>query len=404
LAHNSARHESRSRYREPPPTPRPHRGTLMESSAVTDSVFYRRLFAVAAAIVFGYLLLEILVPLKDALGWGTVLAFLLHPLHKRLTVALRGRAALSAGILTLATPFVVLAPVSLLSVVFFEQSLGLVGYLRAHPFIGFPALIAQLEQLPWFGASIHWVDHYLPAGALNVHAWISTATSGILRSAAATSGNVAFVLFGTVISFFMMLFLLFFLLRDGQAYLRQFAAVVPLPADRRDSLLKYLGDVTRAVVYGSTVTAIVQGLFVAGGFAIAGLPSPMVFGVVAMITAMLPAGAAVVLIPAVLYLGFQAHWGAALFLALWSAGLVLLENIVRPMLTAHRAHVSTLAVFVGAVGGVTAFGILGLILGPVLLSFIVALVRFLTEQQALVATLNSTTDPRRGGSKLSRAE
>lgn len=351
----------------------------MDSSAVTDSAFYRRLFAVGAAAAFGYLLLEVLAPLKDALGWAIVLAFLLHPLHQRLTGAFAGRGALSAGILTVATPFIVLTPVSVLSVVFFEQTMGLLRYLRAHPFIGFPALIMRLEQHPWFGATIHWLDRYLPVGAFNVHDWIATATRGFLRSAAAASGNVAAVLFGTVISFFMMLFLLFFLLRDGESYLRQFVALVPLPADRRGSLLKYLGDVIRAVVYGSTVTAIVQGLFVAGGFAIAGLPSPMVFGVVAMITSLLPAGAAIVLLPAVLYLAVQAQWGAALFLGLWSAGLGLVENIVRPWLTAHRAKVSTLAVFVGAVGGVTALGILGLILGPVLLSFIVALVRFLAE-------------------------
>jgi predicted PurR-regulated permease PerM len=366
----------------------------MDSSAVTDSAFYRRLFAVVAAAVFSYLLLEMLAPLKDALGWGTVLAFLLHPLHKRLTSAFRGRAALSAGILTVATPFVVLAPLSVLSVIFFEQAIGLLRYVRAHPFIGFPAVIAQFQQNPWFGTSIHWIDRYLPAGALNMHEWIATATAGILRSAAATSGNVAFTLFGTVLSFFMMLFLLFFLLRDGESYLHQFAALVPLPAERRGSLLKYLGEVTRAVVYGSTVTAIVQGLLVAGGFAIAGLPSPMVFGVVAMITAMLPAGATVVLIPGILYLGFQGHWGAALFLALWSVGIGMVENIVRPLLTAHRAQVSTLAVFVGAVGGVIAFGILGLILGPVLLSFIVALVRFLTEQQARVAVRGPNIDQR----------
>ena len=348
---------------------------------MTDSAFYRRLFSVVAAAAFGYLLITILAPLNDALGWGTVLAFLLHPLHKRLTHMFRGHAGLSAGLLTVATPFVVLAPISALSVVFFEQAMGLLRYLHEHPFIGFPALITRLEQHPWFSAAIHSFGRYLPAGTLNLHAWVSTATTGIFRSAAAASGNVASVLFGTVISFFMMLFLLFFLLRDGESYLRQFAALVPLPDERRGSLLKYLGDVTRAVVYGSTVTAIVQGLFVAAGFAIAGLPSPMVFGVVAMITALLPTGAFIVLLPAVLYLAFRAQWGATSFLALWSGGLALVENIVRPMLTARRAKVSTLAVFIGAVGGVTALGILGLILGPVLLSFIVALGRFITEPQ-----------------------
>ena len=364
------------------------RGITVDSSAMTDSSFYRRLFAVAAVAAFGYLLLEILAPLKDALGWGIVLAFLLHPLHKRLTGAFGGRATVSAGILTVVTPFVVLAPVSALSVVFFEQTMGLLRYLRAHPFIGFPALITRLEQHPWFSTTAHWLDRYLPAGTLNLHNWVSTAISGILRSAAAASGNVASLLFGTVISFFMMLFVLFFLLRDGESYLQQIAALVPLTSERRGSLLRYLGDVTRAVVYGSTVTAILQGLFVAAGFAIAGLPSPMVFGVVAMITALLPTGAFIVLLPAVLYLAFQAQWGATLFLALWTAGLGLVENIVRPFLTARRAKVSTLAVFVGAVGGVTSLGILGLILGPVLLSFMVALGRFITEPQ-VIPLLNS---------------
>ncbi|MHB1542795.1 MAG: AI-2E family transporter, partial [Steroidobacteraceae bacterium] len=118
------------------------------------------------------------------------------------------------------------------------------------------------------------------------------------------------------------------------------------------------------------------------GFALAGLPSPLVFGVLAMIAALLPAGATVVLVPGVVYLLVQAHWGWAIFLVFWGAGLAVVENVVRPLLTAHRAKVSTLAIFVGAIGGVSAFGILGLVLGPVLLSFVVAIVRFLNEPRA----------------------
>lgn len=217
-----------------------------------------------------------------------------------------------------------------------------------------------------------------------MHAWVSGASTELLKSAASTGGNIAFTLFGTVISFFMMLFLLYFFLRDGERFVAQCVALVPLSADRRDPLLKYLGDVTRAVVYGSTMTAIIQGLLVAAGFALAGLPSPLVFGVVAMIAALLPAGAIVVLVPAVLYLLIQAHWGMAIFLAFWGAGIALVENVIRPLLTAHRANVSTLAVFVGAIGGVSTFGVLGLVLGPVLLSFVVAIVRFLTRRQTEV--------------------
>ncbi|HEX4268360.1 MAG TPA: AI-2E family transporter, partial [Steroidobacteraceae bacterium] len=133
------------------------------------------------------------------------------------------------------------------------------------------------------------------------------------------------------------------------------------------------------VVFGSAATALIQGIFVGVGFALAGLPSPVVFGVLATIAALLPAGASVVLVPAILYLAVSGHWGAVIFLAFWTGLLVVVENVARPLLTAHRAHVSTLAVFMGAVGGVSAFGVLGLIIGPVLLSFVVALVRFMTE-------------------------
>lgn len=349
---------------------------------MTDSPFYRRLFAIAAAATLGYLLIAVLAPLRDALGWAMVLAFMLHPLHKRLAGRLKSRRALSAGILTAATPILVLGPLALLAVVFIEQAVGLLRYLRAHPFIGFPALIGRLTRYPVVGTVVDWVSRYLPTHALDVHAWVTQASTALLRSAAAAGGNVAFSLFGTVVSFFMMLFLLFFFLRDGDRFVAQLVALVPLPPERRDPLLKYLGDVTRAVVYGSTITAIIQGLLVAAGFALAGLPSPLVFGVLATIAALLPAGALVVLVPAVLYLLIQAQWGMAIFLALWGAGIALVENVVRPLLTAHRANVSTLAVFVGAIGGVSAFGVLGLVLGPVLLSFVVAIVRFLTGSRA----------------------
>jgi predicted PurR-regulated permease PerM len=110
-----------------------------------------------------------------------------------------------------------------------------------------------------------------------------------------------------------------------------------------------------------------------------GLPSPVVFGVLGTIAAFLPAGASAVLIPAVLYLAFSGRWGAAIFLACWTAALWIVENVLRPLLTAQQVEVSTLAIFVGAIGGAAAFGILGLVIGPVLLSFAVALVRFAQE-------------------------
>jgi predicted PurR-regulated permease PerM len=342
------------------------------------SGFYRRTVFIATAAILAYLLLAVLSPLKGALGWAVVLAFLLHPLHERLSRRLRGRAMLSAGIITGLTPFLVLAPLSVLGVVFAGQMGSLIGYLRGQSF-DYPQLVARLESYPLLGSLLSWWSANFPVTAHQVQGWITGEMQAVLKSAATVGGGLALGLFGTVVGFFMMLFLLFFLLRDGRTILDHLIRLIPLQAARRERLLDYLAQVTRAVVFGSTATALIQGIFVGVGFALAGLPSPVVFGVLATIAALLPAGAAIVLVPAILYLAVSGHWVAAVFLAVWTGLLAVVENVARPLLTAHRAHVSTLAVFVGAVGGVSAFGILGLIIGPVLLSFVVALVRFAAE-------------------------
>jgi predicted PurR-regulated permease PerM len=346
------------------------------------SGFYRRSFLVATAVILAYLVLAVLAPLKGALGWAVVLAFLLHPLHERLSRRLKGRSVLSAGILTGLTPFCVLAPLAVLGVVFAGQVAGLIGYFRGQSFLGYPQLLARLESYPLLGNVLRWASANVPVSAAQVQGWLTGGTQEVLKSAAAAGGSLALGIFGTVVGFFMMLFLLFFLLRDGRAILDHVTRLIPLEPARRERLLDYLASVTRAVVFGSTATALIQGIFVAVGFALAGLPSPVVFGVLATIAALLPAGAAIVLVPAVLYLAVSGHWIAAVFLAFWTGLLAVVENVARPLLTAHRAHVSTLAVFVGAVGGVSAFGVLGLVIGPVLLSFVVALVRFTTEVRA----------------------
>ncbi len=344
------------------------------------SGFYRRSFFIATAAILAYLLLAVVQPLRGALGYALVLAFLLHPLHERLSRRLKGRSMLSAGIITGLTPFFVLAPLAIFGVVFAEQVAGLVGYLRGQSF-AYPQFLARLESYPLLGEVLRWSSANVPVSAAQVQGWITGGIQSLLKSAASAGGSLALGLFGTVVGFFMMLFLLFFLLRDGHVMIDHLKRLIPLETASRERLLEYLAQVTRAVVFGSTVTALIQGIFVGVGFALVGLPSPVVFGVLATIAALLPAGAALVLVPAILYLAVDGHWVAALILAFWAALLVVVENVARPLLTAHRAHVSTLAVFVGAVGGVSAFGVLGLVIGPVLLSFVVALVRFMTEMR-----------------------
>jgi len=346
------------------------------------SVFYLRCFQIATVAIFAYALYLILSPLRSILGWAAVLAFILYPLHERLTRRLRGRRALSAGIITVLTPFLVLAPLSVLGVVFAGQVARLITYLRSVSFPSYTELLDRFSGYRMSGTAIGWVRENAAVSAADVQTWMTDSVQGLLKSAAAMGGSFALGVFGTLVGFFMMLFMLFFFLQDGRAMIEGLTRLIPVESDRRRHLVDYLGNVTRAVVFGSAATALVQGIFVGIGFAIVRLPSPVVFGVIATIAAFLPAGAAIVLVPAVIALAIGGHWGAAIFLTCWTGLLWIVENVLRPLLTASHAEVSTLAIFIGAIGGASAFGILGLVLGPVLLSFVVALVRFASERLA----------------------
>jgi predicted PurR-regulated permease PerM len=347
------------------------------------SSFYRRTFAIATTIILGWAALQILRPLWTTVGSAAVLAFLLNPLHERLTARLRGRPSASAGILTALTPFCVFAPLTIMGVVFARQVANIISALSGTT-LTYPALLQRLEAIPVIGSGVQWIRDTAPISAGQIKDWLMEGAQTMLKSAASMSGSFALGVMGSLVGFFMMLFLLFFLLRDGRPMIERLTAFIPMKAEPRSKLLAYLGAVTRAVVFGSAATALIQGFFVGVGFALVGLPSPVVFGVLATVAAFLPAGSAIVLVPAVLYLMAEGRWGAAIFLAVWSAGVAIIDNVLRPFLTARQAEVSTLAVFVGAIGGAEAFGILGLIIGPVLLAFIAALLQF--AQRGVVET------------------
>jgi predicted PurR-regulated permease PerM len=339
------------------------------------STFYRHTFVIVALLILGWALWSILEPLWTTIGWAMVLAFLLHPLHERLTKKFKNRASLSAGLLTALAPFCIMAPIAFLGVVFARQVANILSAMSKST-LTYPDLLARLDTTPVIGGVARWVRDTAPISAEQIKSWVMDSAQTVLKSAATMGGSIALGIMGSLVGFFMMLFLLFFLLRDGHLMLRRLIALIPMEPRPRGQLIAYLGDVTRAVVFGSVATALIQGALTGVGFALVDLPSPVVFGVLATLAAFLPVGSAIVLIPAVLYLIAEGRWGAAIFLGVWSAGVGVMDNFLRPYLTAKQAEVSTLAVFVGAIGGASAFGILGLVIGPVLLGFIAALLQF----------------------------
>ena len=343
--------------------------------------FYTKAFFVALAALVLYGLVLILQPFAGSMAWAVFLAFLLNPTHRWLTRKLKGRAGWSAGILTGLTPFALLIPLTLLGIAFANQARALVVYIQNSSFRLDGTFFANLEQYPVIGPAAKLAREQMSVSGADIQAWLTNSAQTVLKHAASLSGGVVLSALGTLIAFFFMLFLLFFFLRDGARMFDRFQRLIPVPEDHREQLFAHLSSVTRGVFYGIGLTALCQGALVTIGFAIAGLPSPVVFGVLATVLALLPAGgAAIVWIPGVIYLGAVGHWGMAIFLLIWGVIVSTSDNILRPILVSRYAPVSAFMVFVGVVGGIGAFGAIGIVVGPVFLALVAAILDYFDEK------------------------
>jgi predicted PurR-regulated permease PerM len=347
----------------------------------TPSSFYPRIFALLVAAVLGYALLRIFAPFALSMTWAAFLAFLLFPLNLRLRRRLAGRSA-AAGMLTILAPVAILLPLSALSLDFVAQISTLLQKLQKSAAALDIKSLSDLQQFPWIARINTWLESHSGISAAQIQSWLIAGTREVLQRAASLGGSFFLGALGSLLGFAITLFLLFFFLRDGDAMLARARRLIPLDEIRKERLFRQLGGVTRAIVVGTTVTAALQGVLIGIGFTIAGLPSPVVFGVMAALFSMLPVGgAAFVWGPAAIWLFFDGRWGFGLFMLGWGLLLGGLDNILRPMLISGRARISALAVFIGVLGGIPAFGTIGLFVGPVVLSLALALIEFAEESR-----------------------
>jgi predicted PurR-regulated permease PerM len=348
----------------------------------TSSGFYPRIFALIVAAVLGYALLLIFAPFIGPMAWAAFLAFLLDPLNRRLRRRLSGR-SVAAGVLTILAPIVILLPLSALSIDFFAQISALLQRLQQSAAALDIKSLSDLQQFPWIARINVWLEVHSGISAEQIQSWLVSGTREVLRRAASMGGGFFLGALGSLFGFAIMLFLLFFFLRDGDSMLARARRLIPLDEVRKERLFRQLSGVTRAIVVGTSVTAFLEGVLIGAGFSIAGLPSPVVFGVLAALLSMLPVGgAAFVWGPAVIWLVVDGRWGYGIFMFAWGLLISGLDNVLRPLLISGRARISALALFIGVLGGISAFGTIGLIAGPVVLSLALALVEFAEESRS----------------------
>ena len=231
---------------------------------------------------------------------------------------------------------------------------------------------------------MQWIDEKTPLSAAELQQWLVDGARRALEFAVSSGRQVLLGAVGAVIGLLLTLFILYFFFRDGDQMAGRLLRVIPADESRKTRLVAQLSDVIRAVVFGALATALIQGALMGVAFEIAGLPSPVVFGFVTSLVALLPvAGTALVWVPATIALYAQGRPGWALFLLLWGALLVgSVDNILKPRLISGRARIATLPVFFGVIGGLAAFGPIGLFAGPLVIALALALLGFVEESAA----------------------
>lgn len=326
----------------------------------------------AITLIALYLSYRMMAPFLPALAWALAITLLVLPFH-RLLEARIARPGVVAAITVLASAVIVVALVVLLSSNLITETADVAQSLQAEVESGqWRQIVAPYPRLI---PVVDWLDHQfnLPQTVMTITGYLTGVAGEFLRG----SLQQAVMLLLTF-------YVLFYFLRDRNDALKSIRRLSPLSRAQMDHLFRLLGDTLHATLYGTFVVAMVQGALGGLMFWWLGLPSPLLWGVVMGMLAIIPVlGAFVVWIPAALFLLATGAPGKALILAIWGTVVVGgIDNLLYPMLVGNRMRMHTVLVFISIVGGLFVFGAAGLILGPVVLTVTTVLLEVWRDQNA----------------------
>ncbi len=328
----------------------------------------------AALTLLGLILLGSLIyPFASALLFAAVLAGAFYPMCERLTARLGNRAAVAAGLVTFLVGALIATPALWLGLKVGDEVLtgaGLVARaLKGGG--GVPELVNLLP--PAIQARVREGISKLPGGNEQIENLADNRSGDAAAAVTAGVKKAASV----VIHFTLMLAALFFLLQDGGRLVQWIAEVGPLPEQQVLDICSDFRNVSAAILLSSLGTAGVQSAAALAGYLATGVPQPLFFTFVTFVVAFIPAvGASAVVLAAALLLFFTGHSAPALYLALWGIAVVsTIDNLVKPLLLKGRMEIHGGLIFFALLGGLATFGPVGLLAGPLILSFFLAVVR-----------------------------
>jgi predicted PurR-regulated permease PerM len=331
------------------------------SPRATTSDRLTTVLSYGALLLLGYLVYRIAEPFLVPLAWSAVLAIFFYPAHEGM--ARRWRPTTAGLVSTLGVTLLLIVPAIVVLAFATRQAIDATARIQS-------ALLDPDRALPTH--ALAWIRSHLPAE------WQMANFSQPLRQAAEgvagfLAGNLAWLVKNLVAFFvdlFILIFSLFFMFRDGESVVRGVRHLLPFDESIQTDMLSESKDLIFASVAVALAIAVMQGLLGGIAFTIGGIPTPIFWGVVIAFFSLVPVvGSALIWIPAALWLAFSGHWGKGLAVVAICGGVAgVADNIVRPLLLRNRTHLNELLLFIGVLGGLKVFGLLGLVAGPTIVA------------------------------------
>jgi predicted PurR-regulated permease PerM len=337
---------------------------------VTTLLFY------GTVVLLGYLLYLLFRPFLTPLLWAAILAAFFHGPYKQME-RLWGKSA-AAGVSTAVVTVVIIVPVLLVMTAFVEQAAAAVSSVD---------LSVQSEgfgrvQRLWARAQAHQLGANLP----DLEDVVKQSTTWMAGMVAGQAGaflrNVVVLIVDLVVT----LFAVFFFFRDGDAIMAAVRRALPFEADQSEQMISQASELIQASVAAGLSVAVVQGALGGITFAALGLGAAVFWGVVMAFFALLPIGAWIVWAPAAIWLMLSGNVARGITLLAIGAGVIgLVDNFLRPALLSGRTQLNGLLVFVSLLGGISAFGFLGLVIGPVIMATAIGVLDAYTKDRRAAA-------------------
>lgn len=349
---------------------------------MTQRVEQARWIAVMAATAIAvYLCWLMLKPFLGVVAWAVVLVIVFYPVHRRLATRIR-RPGLRALVSCLLVVLIIVLPLIVLTTVVAQELVNVIPNL--------PAQMSQLLNSPTspFGRLSGWLQTRFGVDTVNSKAFVvdqlRQSSDWLLGSSLNVMGNIV----GGIVRAFFVLFTMYYLFKDGDKIVDRLPAALPLHREQSEAIILRTKEVVSASVYGVVAIAAIQGFLGGIMFWILGIPSPLLWAVLMGFVCMIPlAGSFLVWLPLALYLMVTGHWTKAIILIVWGALVIsTVDNLLRPKLVGGQTRLHELLVFFAVLGGISVFGLLGIVLGPVVLAITLGLLQTFQVHDTLPAS------------------